>query len=482
MRRLVILGAILAGASPAWAVGPGDSCELTEAIRGAPQIKRWRKKSKVFRSGEVLEVTGKSRGYLKATVEGKSYYFKASALQSFCQPRDEGLPLAEPSSGAGRVQEADGTAADGGTETDGANSTASLETDGGNDDLFGDTIKIKVAVLDIRSDSLEKEQRDALTQTLAETLDGFGAFKTISTRDIASMLAYEAQKQILSCSDDSCIAEIGAALGADLLVSGSIVDIGGTWKLQLQLSNIQRGSVEQRASREYAGDTSGLFAEIRAAAAILVRDILGERSGTLAVAVNEVGASVKVDGAIVGVTPLEPMELAGGVHTVEVEKTGFVVFKQDVKIQANRESQLSATLIPSPDFIRKYEKDAGFTRTMAWVGLGVGALALGAAGGAYFVGGQEADDLNAEIAAYNQQPLRSTAEEERLQDREATVGMWDTVAVVSAGIGVAALATGIVLYVTGDDPDRYEGLASTSSDDAFFAGVGLGTASFGFNF
>ncbi|MEO0813918.1 MAG: hypothetical protein AAFY60_13710, partial [Myxococcota bacterium] len=163
-----------------------------------------------------------------------------------------------------------------------------------------------------------------------------------------------------------------------------------------------------------------------------------------------------------------------GVHTVALEKAGFIVFRQDVKIRSGEESTLNVTLIPSPDFIERYESDAGFTRTLAWTSLGVGVLALGGAAGAYVIGGQEADELNADIADYNQLSLRSTARQQQLEDQEATVGMWDTVAVVSAGVGVAALATGIILWVSGDDPDRYEGLraSATSQGEGFFATVG----------
>ncbi|MEM6732173.1 MAG: PEGA domain-containing protein, partial [Myxococcota bacterium] len=231
--------------------------------------------------------------------------------------------------------------------------------------------------------------------------------------------------------------------------------------------------------------------EVRAATQILVRDILGERSGTVALNVNEIGATVKVDGAIVGVTPLSNLELAGGVHSVEVQKTGFIVFRQDVKVQSAREAAINVALIPSPEFIEEYESEAGFTRTLAWTTLGVGVAALGGAGAAYMLGSGEADDLNADIAAYNQQALRSTVQEQDLQDREGSVARWDTVAVVSAGIGVAALATGVVLFLTGDDPDRYDNLKGSinatasrkeNNDEGWFATVSPTGGSFGLRF
>ncbi|MEL6545642.1 MAG: PEGA domain-containing protein, partial [Myxococcota bacterium] len=439
----------------------GDVCTLSETLRAAPKTKRWKRRARAVRAGSELTIESRVGSYLKARVNGRVLYFKAKAVAKFCSGEaPQSTPAStEPPETAVAQPEAP------------VAPPAPLASD---DSAFGDTIKIKVAVMDLKSDTLSQEERNALTQTLAETLDGFGAFKSVSSRDIASMLQFEAQKQAFNCDDESCIAEIGAALGADLLVNGSLVQVGSNWRIQLQLANIRKGTIEQRTSREFDGDSGGLFGEIRAAAAILVRDILGERSGTLLVEADENGANVTVDGALVGVTPLETLELAGGVHTVALEKAGFIVFRQDVKIRSGEESTLNVTLIPSPDFIERYESDAGFTRTLAWTSLGVGVLALGGAAGAYVIGGQEADELNADIADYNQLSLRSTARQQQLEDQEATVGMWDTVAVVSAGVGVAALATGIILWVSGDDPDRYEGLraSATSQGEGFFATVG----------
>ena len=186
------------------------------------------------------------------------------------------------------------------------------------------------------------------------------------------MLAVEQMKQSMGCDDVSCLAEIGGALGVDYIVSGSILMLGDAYVTQLQLMNIRQGRADGRVSREYSGGPKGLFDDVRVATKVLVRDILAQRSGTLKLMVSEEGATVKIDGVIVGTSPMPPFQLAGGFHTVSVEKAGFILATQDVEIQASRERAAQMTLLPSEDVSRAYKDHAMCWRRMAWVGVGTG--------------------------------------------------------------------------------------------------------------
>ena len=85
--------------------------------------------------------------------------------------------------------------------------------------------KVDVAVMDLQvSAGIPKELVGTLTSATSEELDRAGAFRAISSQDIKRMLDFESQRILVGCTDDAgCLAEVGAALGADYLVAGSVI-------------------------------------------------------------------------------------------------------------------------------------------------------------------------------------------------------------------------------------------------------------------
>src|SRR6185436_17184996 len=118
----------------------------------------------------------------------------------------------------------------------------------------------------------------ALMSTISQTLEELGPFKAITSADIMQMLALESLKQSVGCSEASCLAEIGGAIGADYMISGSLLEMGGAWIIQLQLMNIGAARVEDRVSRDFKGTGVGLFDEMKIATKMVVRSILAQKS------------------------------------------------------------------------------------------------------------------------------------------------------------------------------------------------------------
>ncbi len=347
---------------------------------------------------------------------------------------------------------------------------------------FAGTSKIKVVVMDLRATGdLPPDFIGSLSSLIAQELERLGPFAAVASQDVLQMVTFETMRQQLGCdAGASCLAEIGGALGADYMVSGNLSFIGGAYLLQLQLLDLAGSNVVGRVGRDYAGAPSGLLEEVRVATRLLVRDVLAKKSGRLAVVAAEEGATVSVDGVVVGVTPLvEPLVIAAGAHSLTVDKRGFVRFAKDVDVTEGEEVRVDATLTPSADFITDYRERASFARKLAWAGMIGGGVALAAGGVLYAKGAGDASDLKRDIAAYNASGLRDSGTAARLERRDASIGKLDTFAVISAGVGVAALTAGIVLYVTGDDPDRYEAKTTVTPNvmvdgrgGAFFAFTG----------
>ncbi len=317
--------------------------------------------------------------------------------------------------------------------------------------------KLKVAVLDLRkSDHVDAELARSLTALIPQVLDELGAFKAISMEEIRQMLALEQVKQMLGCDDVSCLAELGGAVGAQYMVSGSILLSGDAYLLQLQLSNIAAASVEGRVSRDYKGSPGGLADEVRTATKLLVRGLLAAASGQLAITANEAGATVRIDGSIVGTTPTDTLALAGGVHTLIVEKEGFVRFSKDIEIQAGGTTSVQATLKPAGDFLRQYRTAAERTRSLALSSITAGGVAVVGAGALYWVAGSKARALDGRIDDYQAKGASDVALYDAIERDRKELAVLDVLTVSAAALGALALGAGLVLYTTGDDPDHYD--------------------------
>lgn len=65
--------------------------------------------------------------------------------------------------------------------------------------------------------------------------------RVISGSDIAALLGFEKQRELLSCNDSSCMVEMGGALGVDHLLSSEISEVGGVWLLSITLLDLTKG-------------------------------------------------------------------------------------------------------------------------------------------------------------------------------------------------------------------------------------------------
>lgn len=77
----------------------------------------------------------------------------------------------------------------------------------------------------------------------------------VGMSEIAEMLSFEEQRQLLGCGDESCLAEIGGALGVDQLVSGSIGVIGDTTMFSLRRIDLSEAKVLGSVTKRFPSST-----------------------------------------------------------------------------------------------------------------------------------------------------------------------------------------------------------------------------------
>lgn len=110
--------------------------------------------------------------------------------------------------------------------------------------------KCKIVVLTLVGRGLAPEEAEIptiLTDSLAGEVGVVSGCDVVSQQDIVAMLDYEQQKAVCTDGSDSCLAEVGQALGADRVVAGTVGKLGADFVLTARLMNVRKGSVEARA-------------------------------------------------------------------------------------------------------------------------------------------------------------------------------------------------------------------------------------------
>jgi hypothetical protein len=99
-----------------------------------------------------------------------------------------------------------------------------------------------------------------------------------------------------------------------------------------------------RLEREFAGKLGSLAGEVAA-----LKNTIEGMVGRITVKVDRDGASVRVDGADVGASPLAaPLVLAPGDHLVEARLPGYLDAAQTVRVAARERQELSLALVEEP--------------------------------------------------------------------------------------------------------------------------------------
>jgi hypothetical protein len=342
-----------------------------------------------------------------------------------------------------------------------------------------------LAVMDFEGRNVEPILAESATEAAVGALRELEVFKVISRSEIKQMLSIDRERSILSnaCSETSCLAELGSALGARWLVVGNLTGIDrqkGPFTLRVQLFDMRRAEVAAEQTRADFKSAREVVAAAPTLAVASVRPILDKEQGFLELICRETGANVSIDGRLAGVTPFPAQRLGWGPHRVVVEKEGFIAWAKDVQVEKNQSSAETVALIPSPEFIESYERRNGWMRAGAWAGTALAVLGAGAAAYLQFAEiNPRHDNFKGVQSAFNGRPeqlssacgafadrLSLSASDPVRTDRSAcylkaqdygAVGgsevTWARVAVGAAAVGLGAA---LILWVAGEDPGRYE--------------------------
>jgi hypothetical protein len=130
--------------------------------------------------------------------------------------------------------------------------------------------KPKMAVPSVSAEvGVPQGTANLLGEIISADVQGSGQYDVISSADIATMLGLERAKRMLTCAEDSCLVEVGAALGADLLLRSTVGGIGNLRVISLTLIDTKRGQVKGRQTETVPDDAALVAAGHRLVAKLL---------------------------------------------------------------------------------------------------------------------------------------------------------------------------------------------------------------------
>jgi hypothetical protein len=133
----------------------------------------------------------------------------------------------------------------------------------------------RVVVLNLNGKNLSEADKDIpslLTETLANEVNLVSGCRVVTQADVSQMLDFEAQKATCSDGGDSCLSEIGQALGAERVIGGTLGKLGVEFVLTARLMNVRDGVVESRAEQVVPGSAE----KLRTAAKNVGRQLFGK--------------------------------------------------------------------------------------------------------------------------------------------------------------------------------------------------------------
>lgn len=96
--------------------------------------------------------------------------------------------------------------------------------------------RLKILVMDLAAEgAVDPGTVQTLTGIISAELAGYLALDVMANADVRRMLELEGQKQSVGCGDSSCLADIAGAMGARLVVFGSLGKLGDSLVVHLNL-------------------------------------------------------------------------------------------------------------------------------------------------------------------------------------------------------------------------------------------------------
>lgn len=171
----------------------------------------------------------------------------------------------------------------------------------------------RVAVFDFENQGLAANEAHlpaVLMEAAASAIADASGCQVITKKDMASMVEFEAERAACGAgASDSCLAEIGAALGVERMVTGSVARVATSTTVTARLMNLKTGVVDARAEAT-TDDVAALRGLAQRVGTELIRGKQSSSSSTSTSTAEPAGGGTFVLGAVVA--GVGALAVAGG--------------------------------------------------------------------------------------------------------------------------------------------------------------------------
>lgn len=341
--------------------------------------------------------------------------------------------------------------------------------------------KTRVAVF---SFSATADDASAIEKKAIAVLGKSSAFQLVPNKTLRT--AQQQHKR--DCKqDDACLAAVARRAKADFFIAGSVdrrdrgpskasdkgtTDKGliekGLTQIDVRLLDSKRAKPIDRSQRLLPSSNSASLADdVALSLQQIVRKLDPDQFGRLVLRVYEQrtanpgpvrpelqGAQVRIDDRQVGLSPLAPRPMATGAYTLDVTMDGWKPAHIPFDIEPQADTEISLTLAHSDAFLNAYRSQAKTRRVLAISAFAVGGASAIACGAFVIYGNvKNQDTFDRYFAAGRTLNAQELSDVRKIRSGIATT---DALAVVTGVVAAAAITTGIVLWLTGDDPAAYD--------------------------
>ena len=167
----------------------------------------------------------------------------------------------------------------------------------------------------------------------------------------------------------------------------------------------------------------------------------------------------------------QALRLPKGVHHLRMQVAGYLPLEQDVVLYSGKPTVLMPYFQPTPETRQAHDSNVRWHRTLGWIGIGTGAAITGVGVALAAIGGSEKSKATQEFDDAEQDVEKKTGIcdstmdidlrpcDERVLDAQSRVDKArtkQTIGFVGIGAGVAVLATGVVILLTGESSHRFD--------------------------
>lgn len=233
-----------------------------------------------------------------------------------------------------------------------------------------ETVSLEAAILPLEvSGELSEADRASLTSELVDGLQR-GNFAVIAPEQVS-----QASPDAAGCDDADCMKAIAAATGSTHVVQARVAVEDRDYQVSVELFDGKSGQSLARSQEgcEICGIADA--GELMATAAATLRtklDALASGPSTLEVTSEPAEAEVRIDGELVGVTPLQ-RSVVPGKRVLRISKEGYITLEREVTFVEGVQESVSFELEKVPSRLP--------SRPWGWVSLGLGLASVGAAVG-----------------------------------------------------------------------------------------------------